>query len=199
MSSKIEQLIDEIEEYIDGCKYQTLSNTKIIVNKEEIDELLRELRMKTPDEIKRYQKIISNKEAILNDAKEKAEALINAATIQTNELINEHEIMQQAYAQANEVVTLATNQAQEILDTATIEANTMREAAMKYTDDMLANVENIIAQSMEGSAFRYEQLMSGLSNCYETVKANRAELFPMAGLEDLEEEVEAEPKPLDVI
>ena len=65
MSSKIEQLIDEIEQYIDSCKYQALSNTKIIVNKEEIDELLRELRMKTPDEIKRYQKIISNKEAIL--------------------------------------------------------------------------------------------------------------------------------------
>ena len=28
-------------------------------NKEEIEELLRELRMKTPEEIKRYQKIIS--------------------------------------------------------------------------------------------------------------------------------------------
>ena len=38
MSSRIEQLIDEIEEYIDNCKYQPLSNTKIIVNKEEIDE-----------------------------------------------------------------------------------------------------------------------------------------------------------------
>ena len=199
MSSKIEQLIDEIEEFIDGCKYKALSNTHIIVDKARIDELLRELRVKTPDEIKRYQKIISNKEAILADAREKASALINEATVHTNELINEHEIMQQAYAQANEVVTLASNQAQEVLDNATIEANTMREAAMKYTDDMLANVENIIAQSMEGAAFRYEQLMSGLSNCYETVKANRAELFPMAGLEDLEEEVEAEPKPLDVI
>ena len=77
MSSRIEQLIDEIEEYIDGCKYQPLSNSKIIVNKEEIDELLRELRMKTPDEIKRYQKIISNKEAILNDARMKAQALID--------------------------------------------------------------------------------------------------------------------------
>ena len=199
MSSKIEQLIDEIEEFIDGCKYKALSNTHIIVDKTQIDELLRELRVKTPDEIKRYQKIISNKEAILADAREKASALINEATVHTNELINEHEIMQQAYAQANEVVTLATNQAQEILDTATIEANTMREAAMKYTDDMLANVENIIAQAMEGSAFRYEQLMSGLNNCYETVKANRAELFPMAGLEELEAEAEAEPKPLDVI
>ena len=60
--------------------------------------------MKTPDEIKRYQKIISNKEAILNDARAKAEALIQDATVQTTELINEHEIMQQAYAQANEVV-----------------------------------------------------------------------------------------------
>ena len=77
MSRKIEQLIDEIEDYIDGCKYQPLSKVNILVNKEEIDEHLRELRMKTPDEIKRYQKIISNKEAILNDARAKAETIIN--------------------------------------------------------------------------------------------------------------------------
>ena len=35
MSSKMEQIIEEIEEYIDGCKFQPLSSTKIIVNKEE--------------------------------------------------------------------------------------------------------------------------------------------------------------------
>ena len=65
MSSRIEQLIDEIEEYIENCKPKFMSSTEIIVNKDEMDELIRELRMKTPDEIKRYQKIISNKEAIL--------------------------------------------------------------------------------------------------------------------------------------
>ena len=68
MSSRIEQIIDELEEYIESCKPKFMSNSEIIVNKDEIDELIRELRMKTPDEIKRYQKIISNKEAILNDA-----------------------------------------------------------------------------------------------------------------------------------
>ena len=73
MSSRIEQLIDELEEYIESCKPKFMSNSEIIVNKEEIDELLRELRMRTPEEIKRYQKIISNKEAILNDAREKAQ------------------------------------------------------------------------------------------------------------------------------
>ena len=108
-SSKIEQIIDDIEDYIESCKPKFMSNTDIIVNKDTMEELLRELRMKTPDEIKRYQKIINNKEAILADAQAKAQALIDEATIHTTELVNEHEIMQQAYTQANEVVAMAAS------------------------------------------------------------------------------------------
>ena len=89
MSSRIEQIIEEIEEYIDSCKFQPLSTTKIIVNKDQMDELLRELRMKTPDEIKRYQKIIANKDAILADAQAKAESMIQEAQITTKELVSE--------------------------------------------------------------------------------------------------------------
>ena len=178
MSSRIEQLIDEIEEYIDNCKYKAFSTDVIMVNKAEIDELLRELRMKTPEEIKRYQKIISNKEAILNDAKQKAQELINDATIQTNELISEHQIMQQAYAQANEIVELATKQAQEILDSATIEANSVKTAAMQYTDDILANLENIIKHSIEVSTKDYNTMISNLNNIDTIVSTNRAELNP---------------------
>ena len=73
MSSRIEQGIEDIEDFIEGCKYATFSSTNIIVNKEELEELLAELRSKTPEEIKRYQKIISNKEAILADAQAKAD------------------------------------------------------------------------------------------------------------------------------
>ena len=176
MSSRIEQIIEEIEEYIDNCKYQPLSNSKIIVNKDEIDDLLRELRQKTPEEIKRYQKIISNKEAILNDAREKAQALINEATEHTTELINEHEIMQQAYAQANEIVTQATAQAQEIIDNATSDANAIRIGAIQYTDDLMANAESIIGHTLDSYTTKYDGLISSLQECYETVRANRAEL-----------------------
>ncbi len=188
MSSKIEQLIDEIEEFIDNCKFQPLSSTKIIVNKEEMDELLRELRMRTPEEIKRYQKIISNKDAILEDAKNKAEALINEATVHTNQLINEHEIMQQAYAQANEVVTLATRQAQEILDTATMEANSVRTAAMQYMDDMLAHLENIIVSSTNSAITNYENLVNNMNHYKDIIQSNRNELHPVEEL--VEEYVE---------
>ncbi len=184
MSSRIEQLIDELEEYIESCKPKFMSNSEIIVNKDEIDELLRELRMKTPDEIKRYQKIISNKEAILNDARAKAEALINEATIHTNELISEHEIMQQAYAQANEVVTQAAQQAQEILDKATMEANDLRMQAAQYTEDRLAELENIIVSALQASNSNFTTLIGSLNQYKELIQSNRRSLYPSD--EDLE-------------
>ena len=188
MSSRIEQLIDEIEEYIEGCKPKFMSSTEIIVNKDEIDELLRELRMKTPDEIKRYQKIISNKEAILNDAKAKAEALIN-----------EHEIMQQAYAQANEVVTMASKQAQEILDNATIEANNVKSAAMQYMDDMLAHLENIISSSTQQASANYDALIGNLNQYRDIIQSNRSELHPVdEDLDDVDTAADAEDN-LDVM
>lgn len=197
MSSRIEQLIDEIEDYIDGCKYQPLSKTNIIVNKEEIDELLRELRMKTPDEIKRYQKIITNKEAILNDARAKAEALIKDATVQTTELINEHEIMQQAYAQANEVVRMATMQAQDILNNATLEANSVKTSAMQYLDEMLANLESAMTATLATTTEHYESFYNTINGYNETVRANRAELHPIE-VEQMLKEAEGEEEPAEL-
>ena len=179
MNRRMEQIIEEIEEYIDGCKSQPLSSgARIIVDKETIDELLTELRLKTPEEIKRYQKIISNQEAILADAKSKADEIIAQAQVQTNELISEHEIMQQAYAQANEVVMIATKQAQEILDNATNDANAIRMNAITYTDDMLKSIEDIISGSIETTRARTDNFVSSLQGYLDVVTANRAELVP---------------------
>ncbi len=185
MSSRIEQLIDELEEYIESCKPKFMSNSEIIVNKDEIDELLRELRMKTPDEIKRYQKIISNKEAILNDARAKAEALINETNIKTNELISEHEIMQQAYAQANEVVTMASKRAQDIVDKATMEANELRMQAARYTEEQLAGLESIVLSSIQAASGNYESLLASLNQYKEVIQSNRQALQPVDDLEDV--------------
>ena len=174
--SRIEQLIGEIEEYIDGCKFQPLSNTKILVNKEELEELLVELRLRIPDEIKQYQKIISNQDAILTDARTQADAMIEKATAQTNELVNEHEIMQRAYEAANQVIEDANNQAQTIVDAAVRDADNIRQGAVQYTQDMLKSVENIINHTMEGAQGRCDSFMSSLKSSYDIVSANRAEL-----------------------
>ena len=148
--SRIEQLISDIESYIDNCKFQPLSNTKIIVNKEQLEDMLAELRLKTPEEVKKYQKILNNKDAIIADAKEQAESIINAAQIQTEELVNEH--------------------------SATEDANSIRQGAMDYTDDMLEKLQYIIEKSIRDNREKYDSLLSSLENVLSIVNNNRNEL-----------------------
>ena len=178
MSSRIEQIIDDIEEFIDSCKYQPLSNTKIIVNRDEIDELIKELRLKTPDEIRRYQKNISNKDAILEDAQSKADAIIADAQAKAQELVTQHEIMQKAYAQANDTINAANKQAQEILDSATQDANSIRLSAITYTDDMMASIGSVLNQTLEDAGGKYKSFIEALQTCLDVVNQNRQELAP---------------------
>lgn len=187
MSSKIEQIITEIEDYIASCKPQPFSNSRIIVNKEEIEELLVELRMRIPEEVKQYQKIISNQDAILAEAHAEADktvkeahsqvdTMIAQAEEQTNEMVNEHEIMQRAYEQANQVIEQANSQAQQIVDNAVNEANSIRQSSIKYTDDMLASLQTIVRHTLDDAQGRFDSFRSSMQSSYEIVSANRQEL-----------------------
>ena len=138
--SRIEQLISEIEEYIDSCKSQALSKSKIIVNKEEMEELLVELRMRIPDEITKYQKIISQQQTILNDARSQSDAMLS-----------------EAKAQADAMIAQATEQANSMVSQASEEANSMVAQANEQTTEMIneheimqraySHAEEVIAQA----------------------------------------------------
>ena len=63
-------------------------------------------------------------------------------------MVSQHEVMQQAYAQANDTISKANKQAQEILDSAQEDANNIRLNAIAYTDDMLANLQTIMTNTL---------------------------------------------------
>ncbi len=194
-SSRIEQIIEEIEEFIEGCRYQPLSTTKIVVNKEELEELLREIRLKPPDEIKRYQKIISNKDAILADAQEKSAAMIEDAKKTANDMVSQTEIMKQAYIQASDTVNAANMEAQGILDSAQQDANNIRLSAISYTSDILSNLSATIGNSLAEISERSGLLTETMQNCYDVLTQNIRELSPV--MED-EEEAEEEELKFDI-
>ena len=179
MSSRIEQIIEEIEEYVDSCKFQPLSSTKIVVNKEELEELLRELRMKTPDEIKRYQKIISNKDAILADAQSKADAIIADAKTQAQQSSFSYvSISISGDDLTDDDIATRKEQAQEIMDNATTDANNIRMGALQYTDEMLANLEKIMSHTIDAAGEKYNTFINSIQSCYDIVNKNRRELSP---------------------
>ena len=74
--------------------------------------------------------------------------------------VEQSEVMQSAYAlQANETVNNANQQAQEILDAATNDANSIRLGAIGYTDDMLANLSNIMTTALNDAGEKYNSFV----------------------------------------
>ena len=131
--SRIEKAIDEIYEYVENCKPSKLYPNKVTVSKDELYDLLDALRMCAPEEIKRYQKIINNREEILGQAQEQAQQIMSQAQAQTKQLLDQNELVQTAYAQAEQIVKEAEAQAQQILNQAVGEGNQVRTDALYYT------------------------------------------------------------------
>lgn len=174
--SRIEQLIDEIEEFIESCKPQPFSQSKVIVPKDELYELLTELRLKTPEEIKRYQKIIANRDKIISDAQAQAEKMLEETTAYTNALVEEHEIMLKAYERAEEVMNNANAQAEATINAANEDAEGIRRSALEYTQELVTNLETIIGRTLEGARANSQALIEGLSYNYDIIVSNKEAL-----------------------
>lgn len=175
-ASRIEQLIEDIYEFVESCRMQPLSSTKVIVPKDELYDLLDELRLRTPDEIKRYQKIIANRDAIIADAEEKAESILAQTREKAKDLLNEHEIMQQAYYQANEMIMQASDEADRMRREAGEEADQIRTGALVYSSDVLTEVESVLANAYDSAVSKYDGFIGTLKGNLEIINNNKREL-----------------------
>lgn len=174
--NRIEQLIEEMYEYIEGCKPKGFSATQVVVMKEEIYDILDEMKLKIPEEIKRCAKVVANKDQIIANAEERAEKIIADAKRQAEMLVQESEIMRQAYLQANEMVSRATQQADSIFQQASSDAETISMGALRYTNDMLTQVERVIALTYEEAKAKTDAMLATLEENLKIVQENRREL-----------------------
>lgn len=176
MANKIEQVIGDIEEYIDGCKMQAFSNTKIIVDRPQIEQFLDELREYTPEEVKKYQRMLNNRDKILADAKKKAAEVEDKAQAYAEHMASEDNITKLAYEKANEILKEANEQANAIIQRADNDAAVIREGAMGYANDMLSSLQSILSGSIEDVSRNFNSLLNTLSDHRNIVVANQKEL-----------------------
>ena len=174
--SRIEKAIDEIYEYVENCKPSKLYPNKVTVSKDELYDLLDALRMCAPDEIKRYQKVINNRNEILQEAQTQAEQIMNKAEAQTQQLLDQNELVQTAYAQAEQIIAQAQAQAEQILRQAVGESDQVRTSALYYTSDLLGEAGRNIETSLKELESKSTMLISALKKDIEIIKNNRTEL-----------------------
>ena len=175
--SRIEQKIEDIYGFVESCKMQSFSSTKVIVPKNDLYDLLDDLRRDAPEEIKRYRKMLSQRDAILEDAEKKAADILADAQEQYSALVEEHNIMQEAYQQAEITVANANEEAERIIANARKQADEMGSGAIYYTTDMMDMAEKVIAKAYESTLNNSKALETALSGYLEIIRKNKAELL----------------------
>ena len=178
----VEEMINEIEIFIDNCKYQPLSSNKIVVPKDEMERLLSELKLKLPSEIERCKKIMRNKEAILASARTRSDAIISESVNEANRLVDTNHITELANIRANEILDAARQEADRILADANAEANEVRLGAMSYTKQKLSDMRDFFAATLEADRENYKNLVDSLENSVFTLETNMSEVDASIGL-----------------
>lgn len=134
---EILSIIETLEEVVEKSVSVPFSG-KCMVDREEILEIIKEMRLKLPDDIKQAKWVKEERQKILMEAQKEANNIIKDAENKIASLVDEHEITRKAYDQANEIVTNAQKNAREI-----------RLGTKEYADNVLGKVEEILEETVD--------------------------------------------------
>lgn len=159
----LNELLLKIDETIDNGATVPFSNKKM-VDGDQLHELVDEVRMSIPPEIKRAQELEAQRKTILENAQKDADGIrksaeaeksdiIKAAKEEADRLVAQEEIISRATEYAKQQVNSANQEAEDILNQARVEAeNIVADANNRKQSIMEAMVSNINATLGEASA-----------------------------------------------
>lgn len=153
-------LLEAIEDLLEESKKIPFSN-KCIVDKDEILDIVKEIRLKLPDELKQAKWVKEERTRIIQEAKKEGEDIVKEAENRIIAMIDEHEITRKAY-----------DEKQRIIDSANEIAREMSEGTKEYADDILSGVEETIITLKENIA----KAQATIDAAVDTIKNNRDEL-----------------------
>lgn len=139
-------LLETLEEMLENSKSIPFSD-KGIIDKEEMLEIIKEIRLKLPDELKQAKWVKEERQRILVEAQKEADDIVKEAENRIISMIDEHEITRKAYEQKAEIIETANEMSREI-----------SKGTKDYADSILGNIE------------------TALQNALETIQNNRREL-----------------------
>ena len=162
------KLLDELEEIIDESRSVPFSSGKISVNKDDILEIITDIRNKLPNEIKQSKWILEERNKILADSEREAEEIIKKAEEHMNQLIDEHEVTKKAYANADEIIE-KTRQ----------DSKTMRIGAVNYTDELLTDAQDRLKELQHSILEQQDILNEFINESLSILNENRQQLKSM--------------------
>ena len=157
---EIFKLLEELEELLAKSTSIPFTN-KCIVDKEQITEIIKEIRLNLPDELKQAKWIREERERIIAEAHKDADDIVKEAENRIISMIDEHEITKKAYEKKSEIISQANEMYRD-----------MNKEAMNYADGILNNIEKSVIDLQE----TLNGVEMSLKNALENIQNDRKEL-----------------------
>ena len=153
-------LLEELEKMLEEGGNVPFSK-KVMIDKEQVENLVQEIKLKTPDELKQARWVKEERQRILSDAQKEANDIIKEAENKIISMIDEHEITKKAYDEKDKILEQASSMAKEMSD-----------GTKEYADNVLAGLEDDIAELK----VKIDEAQANLTDALATIKNNRKEL-----------------------
>lgn len=133
----VQRLLDMLYGMVDEAKSAAFSSDKCVINRDEVLDLLDEIRGKMPLEMKKAQELIRARDEYVAAAKQEVEKMLRQAQLDAKTIVSESEILQQARQRGNEIIRRAEDRSKELYH-----------AANTYTEDALRRTEEAIQMAL---------------------------------------------------
>ena len=153
-------LLETLEDILEKSKSLPFTD-KSIVSKKEVLDIIKEIRLKLPDEIKQAKWIKEERERIIAEAQKDADDIVKEAENRIISMIDEHEITKKAYEKKTEIIATANDVYREYSNN----ANT-------YADEILKEVEDTMIKLCE----TIDNVETNLQGRIQTVQEQRKQL-----------------------
>lgn len=134
-------LLETLEEILENSKSIPFSS-KGVVDKEELLDIIKEIRIKLPDELKQAKWVKEERGRILVEAQKEADDIVKEAENRIISMIDEHEITRKAYEQKAQIIETANEMSREITKGTKDYADNILEKLEVSLEDALKVIQN---------------------------------------------------------
>jgi len=171
----MERYLIQIEDVLENSKTVPFSG-KVAVDKELIYEIIDEIRLNLPNEIKESKKILENKEKYLKEAEKRSVVAIESANLDAENIVKDAENKALRLTSDHEIYKSALDESEKILEDAKRDAKNIRINAMDYADEVLSKAEHALKLTAENVTQQNRSVEDYYEKVLETLYDNRQEL-----------------------
>lgn len=101
------QMIDRLEELLNESRPLPFTHN-VIVDEDRMLDLIDQMRVSIPEEVKKAQQLLAQRDRLIAQAQEEANRTVNIARDRSSELVERDQVVQAAYTQAEQIKAQAT-------------------------------------------------------------------------------------------